>query len=83
MRLTKRTIRTMVVDDGFICSVCKTKYEQDNWPEIQEAIHIKHSCGYGSVFGDMNTINIDMCQYCVSRVLGVYVETKGDYDEQD
>ena len=81
MRHTKKKRITTSVPDGFTCSVCKTKYEQDNWFEAQEAFHVTHSCGYGSVFGDMNTISIDMCQHCVSKLLGAYIETKGYYDE--
>ena len=81
MRLSKMELVPRFVDDGFICSVCKTKYEQGDILETQESLHWTNSCGYGSVFGDGNTVGIDMCQTCVSRVLGVYLEVKESYDE--
>lgn len=81
MRLSKMELTPRFVDDGFICSVCKTKYHGDDFFETQEALHWTNYCGYGSVFGDGNTVNLDMCQTCVSRILGVYLEVKESYDE--
>lgn len=80
MRHTKRSLLTMVVEDGFTCSVCKVKYEQDDFMEIQESLHFTNCCGYGSVFGDMTTISLDICQYCIKKVLGQYVEFTQEYD---
>ena len=76
MRTGKVQLVSKYVEDGFICSVCKTKYDSDNFFEGQEALHWTQSCGYGSIFGDGNILNLDMCQTCVSRILGVYLEVK-------
>lgn len=81
MKHTKRKRIMQEVEDGFTCDICKTKFAQDNWPELQEAIHVKHNCGYGSVFGDLSTISLDICQHCFSQILGAYVQTKGYYHE--
>lgn len=74
MKLYERETVEELVYKGFICSVCKIRYEADDFFELQEALHFKNCCGYGSVFGDGNTISLDICQYCISRVLGVYAE---------
>ncbi len=38
--------------------------------EAQEFLRIKETAGYGSVFGDSNTIECDLCQGCVKKLLG-------------
>jgi hypothetical protein len=58
------------------CDVCKKEY--DNYKdkfnyEIYEFIHISKDCGYGSVFGDDEEIEIDICQNCLKEILGKYI----------
>ncbi len=62
------------------CDICGKTYtydtydtEADNILEIQEFIHIKNNCGYGSIFGDGDTIELDMCQHCFKEKLGQYI----------
>lgn len=40
-----------------------------NW---QEFIHIRHDCGYGSIFGDTSNLTLDLCQDCFKELLGSY-----------
>lgn len=81
MRLLKSEIICQAVPDGFVCSVCKTKYEQEHWTEIQEALHWTMRGGFDSVFGDGTVVSIDMCQHCVKKVLGGFLEFEDDCDE--
>lgn len=52
---------------AFICDICHKKTTIDDWIEFQEMVHIRHDCGYGSVFGDGETINLDVCQHCFKK----------------
>lgn len=60
---------------GFVCDKCgKTiigNRDEDTW-EAQEAFHYRFTGGYGSVFGDMSTYEIDLCQRCLDETLGKY-----------
>ena len=49
----------------------------EEWSEIQEFTHISLSCGYNSVFGDGTTVECDICQHCLQKLLGKYIRTIG------
>lgn len=55
------------------CDKCG-KDLQENFIEEQESLHWSMSCGYGSVFGDLNTITLDLCQDCTKEILGAYIQ---------
>ena len=59
------------------CDICGKTYmydtKSDDISEIQEFIHIKNNCGYGSIFGDGDTVELDMCQHCFKEKLGQYI----------
>lgn len=57
----KTTLRKVV---GFECSCCKRKFGEDDIVEMQEALHWRSTGGYGSVWGDGNTVEISLCQTC-------------------
>lgn len=58
--------------ESITCSICKVIY--DDCLELQEFLSFYNHCGYGSLFGDGNTINIDICQHCLKEKFGKYVE---------
>lgn len=69
----KKTIETVK------CDICGTEYEykdnQNNVFEIQEFLHIRREGGYGSVFGDTQEIECDICQDCLYKFIeGKYRE---------
>ncbi len=79
-RTTKRSIETIECD---ICGLSADPYalpnEDDNVFEAREFQSIRGNCGYGSVFGDTNVIEIDFCQHCLKDKLGAWIRvTKGD-----
>ena len=57
---------------GFTCDKCGTFFPADNWIETQESFSYSFTGGYGSIFGDMNSYKIDLCQKCLAETLGNY-----------
>ena len=60
------------------CDVCKKTYLREYEPDImewQEMTLIKFTGGYGSVFGDGDTFELDICQHCLKAKLGQYFRT--------
>lgn len=61
------TIQKEIVD--FIqCDFCD-RIKHPASLEYHEFISIRHDCGYTSIFGDGNRIELDMCQHCLSKLL--------------
>ena len=58
------------------CNICKTWYDADDYADTQEFTHINFRAGYGSVFGDGNSVELDICQYCLRDHLGKYLRIK-------
>jgi len=63
------TTKPEYVEESITCDVCGVTYTDDDDFELQEFVHIVHECGYGSIFGDGNTITLDICQYCLKNKL--------------
>lgn len=53
------------------CDRCKTRYTDSM--ELQEFLKINKTAGYASIFGDMNSLDLDLCQYCVRATLGPWL----------
>ncbi len=53
-----------------ICDRCGRVMSLRNDDEDQERLAIDFTAGYGSVFGDGNRAQADLCQHCVQKVLG-------------
>lgn len=45
--------------------------ENDMW-EIDEFHHISFTGGYGSIFGDMDEVECDICQHCLKEMIGSF-----------
>lgn len=63
------------------CDVCSLEY--DDPLEMQEFLSWTNHCGYASVFGDLNTFEIDVCQHCLKKLFKDYarVTTPETYGE--
>jgi len=72
--MKKTIIETHQVEkiEALVCDVCETEY--DDPMEMQEFLCYKDTAGYSSVFGDMNSLSLDMCQHCVKKILGKYIK---------
>ena len=51
------------------CDRCEQLFEHGD-AEFHEAVSIDLKAGYGSVFGDGNVVQIDLCQQCLKLTLG-------------
>lgn len=71
MKNYKKVRQTVSQVVSITCDVCKKDY--DDVFDTQEFLSYNDTCGYGSVFGDMNRIEIDICQHCVKDLLGKYL----------
>ena len=60
---------------GFECDVCHKRFHLDNISEFQvcEFIHIKKYFGYASIFGDGDSIELDICQGCFKKILEQFI----------
>jgi len=67
----KKIKQTEVV--GYKCDCCgKVFMHEMDLYECQEFFHIRHTGGFGSVFGDGDTVELDICQSCFKHKLGDY-----------
>ena len=57
-------------NESMECDICHKKYNcVGNEFEIQEFLNINFIGGYKSIFGDMNKVEYDICQYCLKELL--------------
>ena len=73
---TENIVKQFVIK-SFTCDCCDTKY--DDILDIQEMLYFHNNCGYGSLFGDGNTIELVMCEKCVQEKLGDYIHYREEY----
>jgi hypothetical protein len=59
-----------------VCDVCKKEVEI--FIDSQEVLYINFTGGYGSVFGDGNQVQGEICQDCVRKLLGKYLRVNGE-----
>jgi hypothetical protein len=62
--LTKKEMQEIEVIAGFACDKCGAEWDAEQIFEMQERISISFIGGYASVWGDMNKVEIDLCQDC-------------------
>jgi len=72
MRLTKRKLEEVSFLDKIICDFCKKEYSIDvsnDIYEIQEFVSVYRTGGYGSIFGDGDELQVDICQHCFKKII--------------
>ena len=56
------------------CDVCGKEFDRDgSILEFQEFVEIRFRGGYGSVFGDDDDFECDICQHCLKEKLGAFI----------
>ena len=70
-------VETACVGDQIVCDRCG-KETVRNESEFHEMTSIGFKAGYGSIFGDGNQVEIDLCQYCLRDTLGTWLRVKDD-----
>jgi len=82
MRNYRTYMDPRTVLDTITCDVCKKEFRTrhhnndvtpDEDMEVQEFHSIDFVGGYGSIFGDEVTVNCDICQHCLKKILGEYL----------
>jgi hypothetical protein len=54
------------------CDCCKVTHNDEM--EILEFLSWHDRCGYGNrMFGDLNEVDLDLCQVCTFELLGKYI----------
>jgi hypothetical protein len=57
-----------------ICDRCGRQAERDDLDcEFHEFTSIKYRAGFGSIFGDGNGVEVDLCQHCLRDTLGAWI----------
>lgn len=51
------------------CDRCGDQAKKGDY-SFSEFISVEHSCGYESIHGDGNQLNIDLCQKCFATICG-------------
>ena len=70
IKYQKRKVTTHVAE-SVECDKCHKVYDVDaDCFEAQEFHHIRFTGGYASVFGDVATIECDLCQRCLKELIG-------------
>ena len=67
--------------DTIICDCCKKNMLSDDvggFVEAQERLSWENRGGYGSIFGDGEEMSLDLCQHCIKKLLGEYIQFKGN-----
>lgn len=67
----KRITQNVLV--SVTCDCCKKEYFESDIFEVEEFLCLEKMAGYVSIFGDGNLIQLDLCQYCVKKLLGKYI----------
>lgn len=77
---TMRQTRTKTIqEDIVVCDRCHHEMGPDSKDfELQERIAIRFRGGYGSVFGDGNLVEADICQNCLNEIFGKYLRITED-----
>ena len=70
---TKKITKEEEIVISITCDKCQKEYNADRFSEdfleIQEFHSIRFIGGYASVFGDMEEIAVDICQYCLFKMI--------------
>ena len=53
-----------------VCDRCGRVIPLNDSVEDRERLSIDFEAGHGSVFGDGNTVHLDLCQHCFKKALG-------------
>lgn len=62
------------------CDRCK-RLAQDDESEFFEFTSIDYVAGYGSILGDSNQVEVDLCQHCLKETLGPWLRITDPQDQ--
>lgn len=74
-----RQNRTKTIQEEIVvCDRCHREMGPEDTDELQERTAIRFRAGYGSIFGDGNLVEADICQHCLQEVFGKYLRITED-----
>ncbi len=79
--MRRTDVEAVSVVHQIVCDRCG-KETVRNESEFHEMTSIDFKAGYGSVFGDGNRVEIDLCQHCLRETLGTWLRVKDDADRE-
>ena len=72
--MKRQDVRPQPFVKVLVCDRCGREAELDDADgEFHEFTSIEHRAGYGSVFGDGNDVEVDLCQHCLKVTLGSWI----------
>lgn len=72
MRTFKEKESTTLELVSITCDCCKVTHNDEM--EMLEFLSWHDRCGYGNrMFGDLNEVDLDLCQVCTFELLGKYI----------
>lgn len=75
----RQTHTKTIQEEIVVCDRCRREMGPDSKDfELQERTAIRFRGGYGSIFGDGNLIEADICQNCLQEVFGKYLRITED-----
>ena len=80
-----KTFKTVTTQEltTIVCDGCGLQASANSDFEFQEFISISKVCGYGSIHGDNNKINVDLCQQCFADNCGDALKITGEVNDID
>ncbi len=59
-------------ETALVCDRCGREITPEEHSEWGEALRLRFTGGYGSVFGDGSRVEADLCQHCVKELIGPF-----------
>lgn len=79
MIVYKKKLKKKIISipDRILCDKCGKEFQYDTEDiaekcEVHEFARLRFHAGYGSVFGDGNLIECDLCQHCLYDMIKGY-----------
>jgi hypothetical protein len=74
--MKKMRMESTEVVHGLRCDRCGTEATRHE-PAFQEFVSIDQVAGYGSIFGDGNRVQLELCQVCLLHLAGQWIRVSG------
>lgn len=72
-------IRMSSVVDQILCDRCGKEVHRDE-TDFEKMTSIGFDAGYGSIFGDGNRVEIDLCEPCLRATLGTWLRVRTPWE---
>ena len=82
MKIEKKTLEEVKQITAIRCDICKKEFAVEDYEECQEFLHINFTGGYGSIFGDENKVQCDICQHCLYSFISKYARINGSWRDE-